>query len=168
MPRKAKHNQEWKDIPGFEGYQASNLGSIRSVDRVTNHGHNRKGVVLSPGIGSAGYYQVKLGKKGTQYVHKLVALAWIGTRPQGQEVKHGTEGQLVNTIHNLSYGCHSSNLFDKRRDNTHGGKSVRRSDGRTFPSIAIASEFSRCQATGIVAVCKGRRNTCGGWGWSYA
>lgn len=52
------NNQEeiWKDIPNYEGYyQASNLGRVRSLDRVViNKGFpaRLKGMVLKQTIGS--------------------------------------------------------------------------------------------------------------------
>ena len=28
----------WRDIPNYEGYQVSNLGNLKSLDRFVNHG----------------------------------------------------------------------------------------------------------------------------------
>ena len=39
--------ETWKDIQGYEGfYQVSNVGRVRSVDRIDSRGHKRKGKIL--------------------------------------------------------------------------------------------------------------------------
>ena len=55
-------NEEWKDILGFEGlYQASNLGRIKSLERLNVRGYELKEKILKPGL-VCGYYQVSLYK----------------------------------------------------------------------------------------------------------
>lgn len=107
------------------------------------------------------------GKRTTKQVHRLVAEAWIGPCPNGQEVCHGEGGQLDNSVSNLRYGTRSDNGLDKRRDGTHGGKPVRRSDGVTFVSLAVAAEELGCHATAIWRACNNSNRTAGGYGWTY-
>lgn len=38
--------ENWKDIYGFVGeYQVSNLGNVRSIDKIVNSSHNSKRVI---------------------------------------------------------------------------------------------------------------------------
>ena len=70
----------WKDIPDFEGlYQVSNMGRVRSVDRVVTFkdGGMRKlkGKVLKSYLNNVGYELLKLsndGRGNTKTVHRLV------------------------------------------------------------------------------------------------
>ena len=45
-----KEIEEWKQILGYKGYEVSNLGNIRSVDRITFDGRTLKGRVLKTSI----------------------------------------------------------------------------------------------------------------------
>lgn len=114
--------EEWRDIPGFEGYyQASNLGRIRSVDRtVIRHGGYRaagkpiryKGKIISPHVNSSGYYLVTLYKrrKGTaKYVHILVATCFIENTENKREVNHIDGNKLNNSVENLEWVTSSEN-----------------------------------------------------------
>lgn len=92
---------------------------------------------------------------------------WTGLCPEGMEVHHGPNGIRDNSVRNLSYGSHSANGLDMRRDGTHGGRAVCRSDGKEFQSMAEAAEESGCFQGNICKVCKGKRNTTGGFGWEY-
>ncbi len=172
--------ERWKDVVDFcGGYQVSNLGRIRSVDRAVPHARygvqNRKGKVLSSSLSSNGHLAVCLrryrgGPRQGVQVHQLVAEVWIGPCPPGQQVRHGPAGHLDNSVGNLCYGTLSENKLDMRRDGTHGGKAVRRSDGKVFISMHVAAEESGCHATNIWAVCNryDGRITTGGFGWEYA
>lgn len=60
--------EEWRDIEGYPGYQVSNLGRVRSLDRWVKKGRSNgnyflKGQVLKNDIDrrpSCGYYVVHL------------------------------------------------------------------------------------------------------------
>ena len=119
--------EEWRDIPGYEGrYQASNFGRIRSVDRYVR-GQNPytgelfmrrlKGKVLRPSDAkSNNHYFVVLGHKanGSQ-VHALVALAFIGERPTGMDIRHLDGDPKNNRVDNLCYGTRTDNILDVYR-----------------------------------------------------
>ena len=50
----------WKDIPGFENYQISNYGNVKSL----NYGRTGKPKLLKPTVSGKGYLQVRLSKSG--------------------------------------------------------------------------------------------------------
>lgn len=121
-------SEEWKPVVGFEGvYEVSNLGRVRSLDRVYYqtsrggcfHPHKRKGQLLRPGLTSVGYPSVVLGRKrGTFLVHRLVAEAFIGPCPEGCEVRHKDGTRNNNTADNIEYGTRKENMADARRHGT--------------------------------------------------
>lgn len=70
--------EEWKDIKGYEGlYQVSNLGRVKSLERITNMKDGRirteREKILKPIKDKHGYYRVRLYKKmvrkSLRYIH---------------------------------------------------------------------------------------------------
>ena len=158
---------EWRQIPGFPGYEASRCGSIRSVDRVLEmkNGRMRRflGTVLKPSYHSKEfrYPQVNFGKMGTCKVHYLVAITWVGPKPGCQyQVRH-LDGNPENcAAFNLKWGTPEDNQEDRL---LHGTASVGESHGRSvltaedvidvrwalarkIPQTRIAAEFGVSQA----------------------
>lgn len=169
-------SERWRDIPGWEGlYQASDQGRIRSLDRVVLHAGygtiNLKGRIILPApVGRSGHLKANLWKNNVRhglYVHRLVALTWIGPCPDNQEVCHGSNRVADNSVGNLCYGTHKQNSLDMYRDETHCGKAVRRSDSREFVSMTVAAKESDCDRRHIGDVCRGKRKSTGGYGWEY-
>lgn len=113
--------EEWRPIPGDAGYEVSNYGRIRSVDRVvqTQRGfESRRGRLLKPWVNvQTGYLQVTLGRGRRAAVHVVVAAAFIGPRPEGLAVCHNDGVRTNCALDNLRYDTHSNNVRDKR---THG------------------------------------------------
>ncbi len=112
--------------------------------------------------GRDGYLDVTLRKEGTRKafrVHKLVALAWIGPYPPYQQVRHGPNGKLDNSVGNLCYGTVLENSRDRARDGTmfkdKSIKGVRRGDGVEFVTMADAARESNCDPSNIGACCRG-------------
>lgn len=102
----------WKDIPDYEGiYQASNLGRIRSLDRMKRHGEKSKylfrGGIKSQHVSNFGYYNTSLckdGKSKTFSVHSLIAITFLGHAPnkyKGLVVNHKNFDKLDNRVENL-------------------------------------------------------------------
>ena len=97
----------WKDIPEYEGlYQASNLGNVRSLDRIDSRGRKIKGTVLKNTITSPKYFGVNLSKdnkKKTFTVHSLVASAFLDHKPCGHKlvVNHIDINRENNNLYNL-------------------------------------------------------------------
>jgi len=113
--------EEWRDIPGYEGkYQASNLGRIRSLDRVVQFGNQKrlsKGQILKQfDITKRGYKGVSLSRK-LKYVHKLVAMSFLDHIPDGfnMTVDHIDFDKSNNKVSNLRLITHSENSAKTRR-----------------------------------------------------
>ena len=116
----------WLPVTGYEGlYEVSDLARVRSLDRtvIRSDGRLRRfpGVVLTQWVNSSGYWAVNLSKNGAwkpHPVHVLVAAAFLGPRPPGLQVHHGTARQHNNSPGNLSYGTAKENAADRLRDGT--------------------------------------------------
>ena len=88
-------DEVWKDIQGYEGYyQVSNMGRVRSLDRVVFAGGRDMrvpGCLMSPSAGDKGRLQVNLRKRGkvkTHAVHRLVLKAFV---PNPQNLRAGKQ-----------------------------------------------------------------------------
>lgn len=77
--------EQFRDIPGHDGYQAGEFGTIRSVDRtILTIGRwggiverKLKGRVIRP-YRCGNYLGLRFGKdEPNRYVHQLVASAWL-------------------------------------------------------------------------------------------
>jgi len=119
-------NEIWKPIPGFnDWYEASSLGRIRSKPRVIHQSNgnkqHRKGAILKPGT-TKGYKMVVLcadGKRKSVTVHSLIALAFLGPRGSGIQVRHKDGTRDNNRVSNLEYGTRSENTKDSVEHGTH-------------------------------------------------
>ncbi len=113
----------WRPVVGWEGlYSVSDWGRVRREARVTTNGARLPQRLRSPGVNREGYRVVRLqgnGRAGTYNVATLVALAFLGPRPEKQVVRHGTGGQLDDSLANLCWGTEKENCADKLRDGTH-------------------------------------------------
>jgi hypothetical protein len=103
--------EEWKDIPGFPGYQASTLGRTRSPRKI-----------LKPSPTSRGYLSVVLyrdGKQNSRLVSRLVLEAFVGPCPPGCEARHVlTNDKADNRLANLAWGTRRENAADRVRHGT--------------------------------------------------
>jgi len=120
----------WKAIPGFEGYyEASNLGRIRSIDRIIYDTRGRalrfKGRVLKQErtgykLGYLGVNLCKEGRMTRRNSHSLIAKTFLGIRPSGLDICHNDGDRTNNKVSNLRYDTPSSNSNDA----VHHGKIV--------------------------------------------
>lgn len=112
--------ETWKPVKGFEGlYEVSNLGRIRSLDRVvdTVDGSSRrlKGSLMSINVDKGGYPLMRLGQDGvskSKHLHKIVAEAFLGHTPSGLKtvVDHINGDKTDNRVANLQLVTQRENL----------------------------------------------------------
>ena len=117
-----KMKEVWKDVVGYEGYyQCSNMGNIRSIDRlIVNNGvlGSKKncfmrGRTLTPGKDTKGYAFVNLCKGGVQKslsVHRIIATAFIPNVNNKPQINHIDYNPLNNYIANLEWVTQSENI----------------------------------------------------------
>ena len=112
-------HEMWKAVPGYEGfYEASDLGRVRSVDRILDHPKNGpsrlKGKVLKQIPDSWGYVSVRL--RGTSFlVHVVVLRTFVGPRPFDKEACHNNGIKTDNRLSNLRWDTHRSNCADRNQ-----------------------------------------------------
>ena len=111
------------------------------------------------------------GKRRTEKVHRLVALAFIENPNNLPQVNHKDENKLNCNVDNLEW-C------DAKYNCNYGTRNLRASQSnsiqvycveldRIFSSIKEAQEILHIDGHHIGEVCNGKRKTCGGYHWQY-
>jgi hypothetical protein len=137
----------WKPVVGYEGlYEVSDLGRVR----------NASGKVLRDRILWTGYNRAALCKNGTRKctpVHRLVAAAFIGPRPDGHEVNHINGIRADNRPENLEYVTRRQNMAHKKVTGTWQG---RENNPRAILSNRQVEEIRRRHGAGERAIVMAR------------
>lgn len=109
--------EQWRPIPGFPMYEASDQGRISS-----RHFGVRR--YLRPVVsGNSKYGKLTLVNEGQRKfftVHQAVALAFHGPRPDGMCIRHLNGDHTDNRPANLRYGGALENAADTRAHHRHG------------------------------------------------
>lgn len=123
----------WKSIPGFSDYEISDLGKIRSRDRVKKYESGRlihyqskeKLLRVHP---DNGFLMTDLiddkGRRKTVYPHKAVAMAFIENKaPKKNRVVIHLDGDYKNNaVSNLKWATYSESILigfkEGKRDNS--------------------------------------------------
>lgn len=115
--------ERWRAVRGYEGsYEVSDLGRVRSLDRVTDRGRRWRGRFMTGSPMANDYLLVTLWRDGTQrshLVHRLVLSAFTGPAPEGAEALHGDGNPANNALANLTWGTHSENQAGQVSHGTH-------------------------------------------------
>lgn len=122
------HTEQWRPVSGYEGlYEVSDLGGIRSVDRVVPIGSGDRtrrytGRTLKPSADSDGRRRVILYRPGPtcRSISAMVLEAFVGPRPEGHECCHHDGDASNDRLENLRWDTRSANHLDAVRHGTHG------------------------------------------------
>jgi len=151
----------WMTVPGFEDYEASSLGRVRSKSRVVvdcnGHARRKRGQVLVTMVQAGkGYLRVNLyrDKRMSQYgVHCIVAWAFFGP-PHGQYVNHIDFDVTNNHVDNLEYVTPRGNVLHSAR---HGRLAKPRGEANPMAKLTradvldIAKRIKQCERDSVIA-----------------
>jgi hypothetical protein len=114
--------ETWKPVPTFEGrYSVSDAGRVRSEARhcLMPRGRGARAVtekILATARDRDGYAWVMLTEPGRRCQFKvatLVALTFIGPRPEGMQMCHNDGSRDNDTATNLRYDTQAGNMRDR-------------------------------------------------------
>lgn len=108
--------EEWREVSGYPAYEVSNHGRVRRCVGARGWG---AGHILKPAAAHSGHLYVMLsdgnGSARKQFVHRLVAAAFLGPPPfQGAFALHHDDVPTNNRPGNLYWGTHQENLRDAK------------------------------------------------------
>lgn len=137
----------WLDVPGYVGlYRVSSLGRVLGVKR---------GKVLSICFDDNEYGYVNLCKNGKARVvrvHVIVALAFLGGRPDGLQIRHVDDNKLNNSARNLAYGSVYDNYMDSYRAGRFKHKPVSLRTKRRITALLCEGSLTQQEVANMVGV----------------
>lgn len=153
----------WREIPGFENYEISSFGRIRSFS------------YIKPRKDKSGYLSVNLSNKGfvkTAYIHRLVMSVFTEDH-QDMQVNHINCDKNDNRLINLEW-CTSEQNIDHAIE--HGMMRRKKpvkciEKNKVFPSMSNAAKTlfdDKTKVTGIRIACEHYpHRTCGGFHFKF-
>ena len=174
-------DEKWEDIAGYNGlYQVSNLGRVK----------NKKGLIMAQKPSKDGYVRLLLFKDGkykAEYVHILVAKAFIPNPAHKPEVNHIDADKANNKVDNLEWVTSSENhshavalglipicpTIGKYGADNPGSKPVAQYDLagnliKVWPSREEAGQALGCRRSDICNAINGWKKSCKGFMWRDA
>jgi|LGOV01.1.fsa_nt_gb hypothetical protein len=178
-------NEVWKDVVGYDGYNISNKGRIRSLDKMIKIGNKsqflRKGRLLKLQKDRALYLRIRIFKNGIRKsvrLHRLVAIAFIPNSFGKREVNHINGIRCDNRVENLEWLTKSENMAHAVKMGSFKGSrkykrkpvlmlSLENDPLLCFYSITEAEHNFNRTKSHITDVCKGKRITAFGYKWNF-
>ncbi|TNH21439.1 hypothetical protein FHG89_31620 [Micromonospora orduensis] len=113
----------WKAVPGYRGYEVSNLGRVRSYRKQGRGTALRDKPRLLALKRDRDNYRVvdlcRIGEKPkSKKVHRLVIEAFIGPIPEGMHVCHQNGRPFDNRLENLRVDTPAANQADREKHGT--------------------------------------------------
>jgi 16S rRNA A1518/A1519 N6-dimethyltransferase RsmA/KsgA/DIM1 with predicted DNA glycosylase/AP lyase activity len=165
----------WKGIDGYDDYQVSNLGNVRSL----NYNHTGVAKNLVQTKHREGYYRLSLWadkKPKWFFVHRLVAQAFIPNPNDYPIINHKDEDKTNNNADNLEWCSQKYNLtygtkvsyVARRKPIFKICKSTNKILERYCSAKQAGLENGICDTT-IIRVANGekKRKSAGGFAWRY-
>lgn len=143
--------EEWRAVPGFDGYEVSNQGRVRGWKH--RYGVRNKPHEMKLQVDYHGYVKAYLVRDGVQRpigVHRLVAAAFIGPCPTGLQVNHRDGCKANNAPENLEYVTPSENVkhrFDVLGQRVISGEEVYNAKFTHAQVRAIRKQYAGGQIT---------------------
>ena len=172
----AQKDEEWKDIPGYEGlYQASTFGRVRGLKRCVG-GRMQRATILKQILHRDGYPKITLYKDHRSkhfQTHRIIAMTFIPNPDDLPQINHKDENKINNHVENLEWCTRSYNCkYGHRNDKSISRCSVKVAqldlNGNyiaEYSSMREAGRITGVSDSKICEVCHGHRNTTGGYKW---
>ncbi len=177
--------ETWATIEDYPKYQISSLGRVKSLF----YKRTRVSRILKQQFINYGYLRVELNKKGNRFfVHRLVAKAFIPNTENKPFINHKNGVKTDNCVSNLEWCTNSENVKHAYSilGKENNARFLNHERGHLNPKARKVIQFDLSNnklsdygsirdaeiATGIgnsriVAACKGRYKTAGGFKWKY-